>query len=230
VTKQILVHTPHFVFVPYYIDPDLLLSWPSWLKLGQNQHIHLLNCALSEEQLQIAKERLAWIECALQAEMQKSAQLSKEIELEKKHSNQLYETVQVERCAWQRAKARIILLKQEIQISAKLKKCHKWSVAVREWSVKWAKEQAGKEYSVHKLLHKGVYTEKTRNLIWLLVQAGCSRESVGQIIQAVFDSAGISVKGNISRRTVSRVVLEGYYAAQVQLGYEMKNAESTSVL
>jgi hypothetical protein len=59
-----------------------------------------------------------------------------------------------------------------------------------------------------------------------LVQAGCSRAYVDQVIHEVFKTAGISVRGNISRRTVSRVVLEGYYAAQMQLGYEMQQAKS----
>ena len=36
-------------------------------------------------------------------------------------------------------------------------------------------------------------------------------------------TAGISAYGQISRRTVSRVIVERYYAAQVQLGHEMKN-------
>jgi len=42
----------------------------------------------------------------------------------------------------------------------------------------------------------------------------------------VLKVAGISVKGDISRRTVSRVIHEGYIAAQIQLGYEMENAKS----
>jgi hypothetical protein len=59
-----------------------------------------------------------------------------------------------------------------------------------------------------------------------LVKAGCSQEHVGQVITAVFKTAGISVKGDVSRRTISRVIMEGYFAAQIQLGYEMKHAES----
>ena len=117
-------------------------------------------------------------------------------------------------------------LKESRQITRRLKRHGKWAVQTREQMMKKAKEKARQEYGVHRLLHKGVYTEKTRGLIRLLVQAGCSREHIGHIIHAIFNSAGISVKGNISRRTVSRVILEGYYAAQVQLGYEMKNAES----
>ena len=62
-------------------------------------------------------------------------------------------------------------------------------------------------------------------MIRLLVQAGCSREYVGQVIHAIFKTAGISVVGNVSRRTVSRIIREGYYAAQVQLGYEMQNTQ-----
>lgn len=83
-----------------------------------------------------------------------------------------------------------------------------------------------KEHTTHNLLSKGVYTEATRNLICLLVKAGCSRGYVGEVIQAVLKSAGITAIGNISRTTVSRIITEGYYAAQIQLAYEMQNAES----
>ena len=62
-------------------------------------------------------------------------------------------------------------------------------------------------------------------MIRLLVQAGCSRDYVGQVIHAILKTAGISVYGSVSRRTVSRVIVEGYYAAQVQLGYEMTKAK-----
>lgn len=95
----------------------------------------------------------------------------------------------------------------------------------KERAVQKAKDKMHKESSVYRLLHKGTYSEDTRNLIRLLVQAGCSREHVSKVIHAVFKVAGISVKGDISRRTVSRVILEGYYAAQVQLGYEMEKAD-----
>ena len=91
--------------------------------------------------------------------------------------------------------------------------------------MKKAREKVIQERSVHMLLKKGVYTEQTRNLICLLVQAGCSREYVGDVIQAIFKAARISVVGHVSRCTVSQAVVEGYYAAQIQLGYEMQNAE-----
>jgi len=57
-------------------------------------------------------------------------------------------------------------------------------------------------------MKKGVYSEQTRNLIRLLVQAGCSREYVGDVIHAIFRAAGISVIGHVSRRTVFRIVVE----------------------
>ena len=60
------------------------------------------------------------------------------------------------------------------------------------------------------------------------MQAGCSRPYVDLVIHEVFKTAGISVHGHVSRRTVSRVVLEGYFAAQMQLGHEMQQAKSES--
>jgi chromosome segregation ATPase len=110
--------------------------------------------------------------------------------------------------------------------AAKFKKRCDRAAAVQANALKRATDRLKKESSVHHLLHKGVYTEKTRALIKLLVQAGCSREYVGEVIHEVFRTAGISVHGNISRSTVSRVILEGYVAAKIQLGFEMDNADS----
>ena len=38
--------------------------------------------------------------------------------------------------------------------------------------------------------------------------------------------AGIIVVGNISRPSVARIIREGYFAAQIQLGHEMKMTET----
>jgi len=116
--------------------------------------------------------------------------------------------------------------KEQRRIAANLKR--RWASRVQENALQRAKERLKKESSVHKLLHKGAYNEKTRSLIRLLVQAGCSRPYVDLVIHEVFKTAGISVHGHVSRCTVSRVVLEGYFAAQMQLGYEMQQAKSES--
>jgi small-conductance mechanosensitive channel len=105
------------------------------------------------------------------------------------------------------------------------KRCNQ-AATVQRNAVHRERAKAEKKHAVHSLTHKGIYTEKTRNLIHLLVKAGCSRNYIGQVISAVFKTAGISVQSSISRRTVSRIVLEGYYAALLQLGYEMKGAKS----
>ena len=117
-------------------------------------------------------------------------------------------------------------MKEHKKLSEKLKKHCDRAATVRANALKRATDRVKKESAVHKLLHKGVFTEKTRNLIRLLVRAGCSRAYVGEVIHAVFETASISVHGNISRRTVSRIVLEGYFAANMQLGYEMAEAKS----
>jgi len=75
-------------------------------------------------------------------------------------------------------------------------------------------------------MHKGVYTEETRNVVCLLVKAGCSRNYINAVLTAVLKSAGITSVGNISRASIARILHEGYYAAQIQLGHEMKSAES----
>jgi hypothetical protein len=59
------------------------------------------------------------------------------------------------------------------------------------------------------MLHKGTYSAESQQLARLLTKAGCSREYVGQVIQAVCQSAGITVKGKMSQRIVSQAILEG---------------------
>ncbi|KAF8240430.1 hypothetical protein L208DRAFT_1233085 [Tricholoma matsutake] len=89
-----------------------------------------------------------------------------------------------------------------------------------------AQQQAVHEKSTHSLLHNGVYTQETWNLIHLLVKAGCSKEYVSTVITAILKSAGITTKGSISHRTVSCILMEGYVASQIQLGFEMAEAET----
>ncbi|KAF8222448.1 hypothetical protein L208DRAFT_1322599, partial [Tricholoma matsutake] len=80
--------------------------------------------------------------------------------------------------------------------------------------------------STHSLLHKGIYTQETWNLIHLLVKAGCSKEYVSTVIMAILKSAGIMTKRSISCQTVSHILMEGYVASQIQLGFEMADAEA----
>ena len=111
-------------------------------------------------------------------------------------------------------------------LSLKLKKQVNRAKESRKRAVATAQQKQQKLSAVHHLLHKGVYTETTRNLVRFLVKAGCSRHSVNDVIHEVLKSAGITTIGTISRTTVSRIIAEGYIAAQIQLGYELGNAKS----
>ena len=75
-------------------------------------------------------------------------------------------------------------------------------------------------------MQKGVFTEETHNVVHLLVRAGCSQNLIGEVILAVLKSAGITAVGSISRPSISQILHEEYFAAQIELGYEMRNAES----
>ena len=96
----------------------------------------------------------------------------------------------------------------------------------KEQAIASVKKKILDQQSVHQLMQKGVFTEETRNVVRLLVKAGCSRNLIGEVISAVLKSAGITAVGSISRTSISQILCEGYFAAQIQLGYEMKNAES----
>ena len=106
----------------------------------------------------------------------------------------------------------------------KLKKSIAQFTVNKEKAISKATDALMKKKSVHHLLEKGKYTEETRNLIRLLVKAGCGHDYITEVISAVLQTAGITVVGSISRHTVSHVILEGYYAACIQIGYEMQEA------
>ena len=97
---------------------------------------------------------------------------------------------------------------------------------VKYHAVAAAKAKVKKEISMHHLMNKGVFTEETRNVVQLLVKAGCSRKYVNEVISSVLQSAGITPVGTISSPTVARIVHEGYFVAQIQLGYEMESTKN----
>jgi len=72
------------------------------------------------------------------------------------------------------------------------------------------------------LIKKGVFTNETRNLVQILIRAGCSCNYINEVIVAVLKSAGVDIVGSISQTSVTRILRGGYIAAQIQLGYEMQ--------
>jgi hypothetical protein len=80
------------------------------------------------------------------------------------------------------------------------------------------------------LMEGGVYTDEARELCRVLVNAGCSQDLVGDIIDEVLAVAGISVIGpKMSSRTVRRAILEGGVMADIQVGHEIAKASSLTV-
>ncbi|KII87537.1 hypothetical protein PLICRDRAFT_68745, partial [Plicaturopsis crispa FD-325 SS-3] len=71
----------------------------------------------------------------------------------------------------------------------------------------------------------GVYTSKARALARALVFAGCAQESVRTIIGYLAKSAGLLVKGRMSRWTVKCSLIEGGIASRIQTGFEMAVAK-----
>jgi len=117
------------------------------------------------------------------------------------------------------SKARQKELQKEV---VQLWKQTKRSTGVHECAVAATKAKIEKEKSIFHLMKKGVFTNETRNLVQILVRAGCSRNYINEVIVAVLKSAGVDVVGSISRTSVTRILWEGYIAAQIQLGYEMQ--------
>ncbi len=109
---------------------------------------------------------------------------------------------------------------------SKLRKAFCRATQIKEHAVETAKAKVIQKKSVHHLSHKGVFTEKTRNLVRFLSESGCSANRINEIITTVLKMADITVVGSISRTSVARIIQEGYFAAQIQLGHEMKMAET----
>lgn len=75
-----------------------------------------------------------------------------------------------------------------------------------------------------KLTHRKAYAVAARKLVRTMVLSGCARDKVGPLICEAAKMYGISIKNSMSRRTVSRIMLEGYIASKSQLGYEIGQA------
>ena len=103
----------------------------------------------------------------------------------------------------------------------KLKKSYQRVVKTKKNAVAALKSQ--KKKSIFYFKEKGVFTEETRNLVRLLVKAGCSSMYINEVIYGVIKAAGFQTDGKISCTSITGIIREGYYAAQIQLGYEMKN-------
>jgi len=98
------------------------------------------------------------------------------------------------------------------------------ATGVKEHAIEKTKTKVSQQKSVHYLMKKGVFTEQTRNLVHLLAKAGCSGNYINEVIVAVLQSAGIETVGHMP--SVTQIIREGFFAAQIQLGHEMKIAQS----
>ena len=61
-----------------------------------------------------------------------------------------------------------------------------------------AYRKKAKGAKIYKATCKGIYTPEMCSLALFLVEVGCSRDYVGEVIEHVFNTAGISVKGSMS--------------------------------
>ncbi|KAJ7082010.1 hypothetical protein B0H15DRAFT_765510, partial [Mycena belliarum] len=71
-----------------------------------------------------------------------------------------------------------------------------------------------------KLTQRGMFTAHARKLARTMVNSGCSREKVGPLLQRIGDVFGMKVNRSMSRRTVSRSMLEGGVASDMQIVFE----------
>lgn len=72
---------------------------------------------------------------------------------------------------------------------------------------------------------KGVYTNQARALARNLVINGVPISKVNDIIQVTGQTLGVNINGQMSTRTVSRTIIEGLVAANVQAVHEVIHAD-----
>ncbi|KAF8956964.1 hypothetical protein BDZ97DRAFT_1670670 [Flammula alnicola] len=78
-------------------------------------------------------------------------------------------------------------------------------------------------------MNRTAYSPMSRKLMRMMVQAGCTRDKVGPLLAMMGRAFGTNVKRVISRRTVSRAVLEGYVASKAQIGYEISQTPALTI-
>ncbi len=106
----------------------------------------------------------------------------------------------MDRCAIQLKKAQSKLaishsiLKTLRKEASALRKAAIYSKNTKDHALAVLQKKISHQRSRHHLMNKGVYTESTRNLVRLLVKAGCSRNYVNEVISAVLQSAGLLVQ------------------------------------
>lgn len=142
----------------------------------------------------------------------------------------------MEKCAVEAGQA--IVTRSELKAELAESKCKNCALqkrcdrgpATTAKAVKRAKHNSDKENRTYRLLSKGAYKPQARELARVLVAAGCSKEYVGSVIQMICKKAGVTVQGKMSRRTVSRAILEGGIAAEIQLGHELTQAKGRNLV
>jgi hypothetical protein len=120
---------------------------------------------------------------------------------------------------------------KQLKVEAKLKSTQKTNHIlqkhlaripdIKATAAKLAKSHANKENRVLNLKSKGAYHPKARELARALTAAGCSQKYVSTVIQTVCQHAGVTVRGQMSRRTVKRAIEEGGIMAEIQLAHEL---------
>lgn len=76
-----------------------------------------------------------------------------------------------------------------------------------------------------KLKAKGIIPDSARALIRDLITLGVKVNQVGGIITTMAQASGVAVEGDISERSVSRIVGEGYLAAMMQIVEDVDRAD-----
>ncbi|THU79303.1 hypothetical protein K435DRAFT_621812, partial [Dendrothele bispora CBS 962.96] len=73
------------------------------------------------------------------------------------------------------------------------------------------------------------WSRKSRELAREMVLAGCTRAKVGRLMALIGNTFGIKFDSCMSRRTVSRAILEGGVAAKIQMAHELLETKGATI-
>lgn len=91
----------------------------------------------------------------------------------------------------------LLSAKQALEQSQKnIRKLKSQNADARELANAYRKQ--AKDAKTYKATHKGIYTPEMCTLVLFMAKAGCSHEYIGEVIECVFNTAGMSVKGTMS--------------------------------
>ncbi|KIJ43665.1 hypothetical protein M422DRAFT_47756 [Sphaerobolus stellatus SS14] len=118
---------------------------------------------------------------------------------------------------------------QIINLKQKNESMRKKIARFPEW-ISHAVEKTMEKASQCNVSHKGVVRDEMRDAVRDLISMGVSRNKLYGVIQRVLRLGGIQLQGGLSKRSISRIELEGMVGDEIQLVEAINSAQGKLIL